>query len=321
MNIANDILEQKITLNVKLPRGAVEALVCSREMRNSYETNRAIKTWSAFFVLKSLTTSGKLGDWQEQSEHLEAVLQCNHNTLRQRLGEMKALKLIKFTDSTNRKKNIHFASWQTIANILNISEDATFEEIEYCPAAQRGCQVFAHLMRVREIQNAQATQLNGLMYHMNKNPLLKEALNVEIDREFGTLPKNGVEFQQHLLNLQKRSFKEGSATYDIIHLRRADINRSVYTIQIHHAYKGLASVSYMKNKLKTLGLVTITHCVIESKERNRLHYDAGVQGVGRLGRKDAYKYNKKSKSTLMVLCDDIKPVKKNENAAPETAII
>lgn len=321
MNVASDILEQKQTLIVKLPKGAVEALVCGREIRVKYETNRTIKTWSAFFILKALTTAGKIGDWQQQAEHLEAVLQCNHNTLRQRLSEMKALKLIKFTDSTNRKKNIHFASWQTASAILNIPEYGTFEEIEYCPASQKGCQVFAHLVRVREIQNATVRQLDGLMYHINKNPLLRDALTIEIDREYGIAPKSGVEFQQQLLKLQKQSFEKGSATYDIIHQRRADINRSVFSIQAHHAYKGLASVSYMKTKLKKLGLVTVTHTVIESKERNRLHYNTGIQGVGKLGQKDGYKYNKRSKSTLMVLCDDIKPVKKTENAAPATIII
>ncbi len=283
--------------------GAPEILVARRELRNKYYTNRDIKTWSAYFILKSLTTSSIIKEWTKQSGDLESVLQCNEKTLRARLAHMAGIGLCQLS---KRTKNITLVSYQKAAELLDIKYEGT-TTIFYDTATHKGCQVFQYLIRVDEIQNAKLKQLKALNYHITKNPLLKESLMQEMERYFNDDRKkleNGVFFQQRLYQLQTISFKEGSAIYEIIHHRRADINRGVKGIQNDHAYKGLSSVSYMKNVLVKYNLVTVKHNVVESKERNRVSFLT----CDRSTNEKQSKWNKHNKSTLMVFCDDITPI-------------
>ncbi|MES2773403.1 MAG: hypothetical protein V4722_04425 [Bacteroidota bacterium] len=298
---------------VPIITGAPEMLVCRRELRNKYYTNRDIKTWAAYFLLKSLTTSSIIKQWDQQSSFLEGVLQCNERTLRARLAEMVHIGLCQLCTAT---KNLTLTSYEKAAEILDIKYEGT-TTILYDTATQRGCQVFQYLIRVDEIQNAKLKQLKALNYHITKNPLLKESLMQEMERFFNDdrqKLENGVFFQKRLYELQSISFKEGSAIYEIIHHRRADINRGVKGIQNDHAYKGLSSVSYMKKVLVKYNLVTVKHNVVESRERNRVSFLT----CDRKTNEKQSKWNKHNKSTLMVFCDDITPVAIN-SATPGAA--
>jgi hypothetical protein len=106
-------------------------------------------------------------------------------------------------------------------------------------------------------------------------------------------------FQQRLLLLQMRLFREGSDLLAYVMERRADINRSVTAIKEDHRYKSKQSATYCKRQMWLNGYVDIKKKCIESKVRSRLYYDdAGVK-------KDGYKWIAQKKTTAWFLCDQV----------------
>jgi hypothetical protein len=290
----HDITHLKL---VPVLAGAAEELVTHRELRHSYCTNRSIKTWSTYFLLKSLTTSGVINAWTKQKSELLAYVKCTENAFRARLSEMAALKLVSITSN----RSLLLTSYQNAAGILGIAYTGTIK-IEY-NVQLPGQQIFQYFLKAQEIRSNQQKQTEALWYHAGKNPLLKDALCQQL-LQSGANRKRLAEqqyFQQQLLKLQQTAFKEGSPLFGIIHTLRADINRSCRGIQKEHGYKSAQSVSYLKKRLTQISLASIQKISIESKERSRLY----VQEPGEKRKKDAYKWIPAKQVTAWVLCDQL----------------
>jgi len=277
--------------------GACEILVTHRETRNTYQTNRSIKTWATYFLLKSLTASPILKDWTSQKEKILVFCKMTENSFRARLAELQQLKLI----ILQKNRSIKLTSFENAAGILGIDYTGTIK-IEYNETLP-GKQIFQYYLRAEEIRSNQHKQLKALWYYANKQPLLKDALIQMLKRQLGSdekqLQKCLTYFQEQLLLLQQNAFKEGSPLLEIIHTFRADINRSVLAIRDHHSYKSAQSVSYMKNVMKKIQLIIVQKVCIESKARARLY----IPGEGK--RRDAYKYIDARKITAWFLTDQI----------------
>ena len=148
-------------------------------------------------------------------------------------------------------------------------------------------------------------QLQGLVYYIEKNPLLLNDLLIEMDRR-GATPEEletAEGFQAWLVKLQLQSFVHGSAIFSTIFARRADINRSVKGIQKAHCYKHFSSVCYMKKVLQRRELAKVTKTSVTSKVRSRVYF-IDEKGVKR----EAYKWNERLQTTIFFLCDDIIPL-------------
>lgn len=278
--------------------GAADELVTHRELRNTYSTNRSIKTWSTYFLLKSLTRSGIIKNWQQQKQLLLSFCKCTENSFRARLREMQQLKLI----SLSKNHSVLLTSYHNAADILGIPYTG-LNKIDYNYELP-GKQIFQYFLRAEEIRSNQAKQLDALWYYAGKNPLLKDAL-IQALCQMGSdgkrLYAEPLYFQQQLLRLQKNAFKEGSPLLDIIHTLRADVNRSVNGIKKTHTYKSAQSVSYMKKVMLQMQIIKVKKVCIESTERSRLY----VSVPGEKKKRDAYKYIPSKKVTAWVLTDQI----------------
>lgn len=283
--------------------GAAEELVTHRELRTKYCTNRSIKTWATWFLLKSMTTSGVISTWTDakQKEKILSYCKCTENSFRARLSEMIKLKLVTLTHT----RSLLLTSYENAADILGIVYNGTIK-IEYNESLP-GQQIFQYFLRAQEIRSNQLKQQEALWYHAGKNPLLKDALIqqlIQMGADRKRLQNDLMYFQFQLLKLQKLVFKEGSPLFDIIHTLRADINRSCNGIKEQHTYKSPQSVSYMKKVMKELKIITVKKESIESPERSRLYVSCSP--LGDRGRKrDAYKWIPSKKVTAWVLTDQI----------------
>ena len=283
---------------VAVLNGAANELVTHRELRNKYCTNRSIKTWATYFLLKSLTSSGCISNWTKQKQHILSYCRCTENSFRARLNEMEDLKLI----TLSKSRSILLTSFETAAEILGI-EYTGLIKIDYNENLP-GKQIFQYFLRAEEIRSNQEKQLDALWYYAGKNPLLKDALMQLLDKsgsDVKRLQKDLPYFQTQLLRLQQNAFEKGSPLFDIIHQLRADVNRSVKGIQKEHGYKGAQSVSYMKKVMQQMQIITVKKVCIHSTERSRLY----VSEPGEKRKRDAYKYLPAKKVTAWFLTDQI----------------
>jgi hypothetical protein len=283
---------------VPILNGAATALVAHRELRNKYHTNRSIKTWSCFFLLKALTTSGKISQWTTQKKHLLTWCQCNENTFRHHLAAMKEMKLVTIDKYS---KSISLTSYEKAAEILDIPYTG-ITKIKYSPDDTQGKQVFRFFITAEEFRKEQQKQLEGLTYWLNKNLLLKNDLHLML-LKFGADDKqlrNPAYYQQRLLAMQMQLFKEGSDILSYVFSRRADINRGVKLIAEHHKYKSKQSVSYLQRCMARHKVIDVKKICVESKSRSRIYIPDGLDK-----RRDGYKWLDKKGHTAWFLTNQI----------------
>jgi hypothetical protein len=283
--------------HVPVLTGAAEVLVSHRELRTTYHTNRSIKTWSTWFLLKALTTSGKIQKWRSQKTFLFHWLQLNERTFYRRLEELTDLQLLSVDD----EENIHLASYQKAADVLEIHY-TTLTHIQYNPDEQKGKQIFRYLLTAEEFRFQKNRQLNALLYKLDKNPLLKNDLYfllVKYGADGQQLQNSAAYYQERLLKLQMQLFKEGSDILQYVLTHRADINRGGNRIKENHNYKSTQSVTYLKKVMAKLNIITITKKKVDSANRARIYIPDGDK------KRDGYKYCKRTKQTVWFLTDQI----------------
>lgn len=283
---------------VTVLRGASDVLVSKRELRESYQTNRSIKTWSTFFLLKSLSIPGMIQNWRNQRKALLEYCKMSENSFRVRLKELKALGLI----TISKDLTITLTSYKNAAQILGIKYNGT-TKIEY-HAKSPGKQIFQYYLVLDEIRCNQQKQVETLNRKSIANPLLRATLEILMiqkgadDRRLN----NENYFQQYLQSLQLESFKTGSENWNEIIALRADKNRSVYGIKKQYGYCSAQSVSYLKMRLTHCNIAEVRTRKMESDVRSRVYIPkAGGQ------RREGAKYCRKTKRTVLFLCDSINP--------------
>lgn len=313
-------VDPKKDYTVAIPVGAPEALVGQRQLRNKYQTNREIKYWSTFFLLKALTTSGHIQNWRSQRQFLLSWLQLNEPTFYTHLKALKQRQLL----TVDQAFNIHLVSMRDAAKLLGL-EFAGVTKLPYNPIKNAGKQVFQYLMMCEEIRSSKTVQTDGLVYNLEKNPPLRNHLLIVLQQRGADeqqLVSNKNYLQERLLNYQMQIFRHGSEILEYIFERRADVNRSIGKIKEHYAYKTSRSVRYLKKKLQKLGLVEIKKISVVSECRSRRYVPDATK---KSGRRDGYKWLKQALQTEWTLCDQItvtyQPVKqyKNEKASKKAA--
>jgi DNA-binding transcriptional ArsR family regulator len=287
--------------NVHILDGACEFLVAERQLRNTYETNREVKYWATYFLLKAITTSGDIQNWRSQRQLILPFLQMNEPTLYSHLKALKQRGLL----TIDRQFNIHLASFRRAAEILEIPYAGTVA-IPYNPFRHEGKQVFQYFLRAEEFRYQQDRQLSALTYHLDKNPLLRNDLLLLLTRRGANqqrLLKDAKYLQERLLDMQMQSFKHGSEILEYVFTLRADINRSIDRIKKNHAYRSARSVSYLKQRMIALKVIKVEKVCVESKVRSRIYVP---DPKARKGLRDGYKWIDPKKETAWFLTDQIK---------------
>ena len=276
--------------------GATQSLVGARKKVVKYETNRQIKTWSFYFLLKSLTTSGQLQQWICQRQHLLAFTQCNEGTFRSRLNELKKLNLA----TVDAGYNINLTSYRKAATILGIEYKGT-TLIAHKPG-NGVSQSFQYSLMADEIRANQDDQLKAIRRKLSQNPLLAHSIDMLLCENGAVYQNlNNLQyFQEQLLRLQKKAFREGSEDFALAFELRADLNRSQKKLQEVYNYISPRSINYIKSVLKKAGLITIKKVKVESNVRSRI-FVPGDDGRPKQG----YLWLKQQAATLWQLCDQI----------------
>ncbi|MFC4261953.1 hypothetical protein ACFOWM_03620 [Ferruginibacter yonginensis] len=308
----------KVIFEVPVLNGAPEELVGQREQRSCYFTNRSIKVWSTFFLLKAQTTSGTIQHWINQKQYLLQYLKLRENSFRSHLKELCRLELVK----VDKNFNVTLTSFQKAADVLGIHYDGTFT-ITY-DATDGNKQQFQYLLRAEEIRANQFKQLKALVYKLDKNPDTKDWL-MHLLKEKGCDPVQLVNdplyFQVSLLDLQEKAFIYGSDIYEKIQKFRADINRGIARIAEHHNYKGTQSVSYMKKVMLEQGIIKVKDRLIISNKNCKLYI---VDAEGK--RKEISKWLPSQERSAWRLCSQVyvqtkssKKMEKHEKKNAEAA--
>jgi hypothetical protein len=291
-------------ISVPVLVGAANELCSHRELRTTYCTNRSIKTWAHFFLLKSQTTSGVIQNWIKQKQELLSFCKINEQTFRARCKELIALKLITIHPQSH---NITLASFTTAAEIMGIEYNGIIN-IDYDTTAE-GTQIFQYILRCEEIRENKQCQISALHYYAKTNSLLWQHLTLLLTEKGAhakQLENDAHYFQLQLLALQQVAFRHGSELYKIIMQLRADVNRSVEGIKRAHNYKAAQSVSYMKGRMEAFKIIEVEKKVVYSPKRSHLYIPTST------GQRELTKWLAKRKETAWFLCDNLKPTYKTQ---------
>ncbi len=253
---------------VTVLKGAASALVSRRQTRVHYQTNRDIKTWSTFFLLKSLSIPGKIQKWNKQKKALLKYCNMSDNSFRARLRELKELKLL----TISKDLTITLVSFEKAAAVMGIPFTGTIK-IEY-DAKSTNKKNFQYNLVMDEIRCNQNKQVEALINKFNHNPQLRaivEIILVQYGADQRQLDDPSY-FQRSLLKVQQMAFKTGSENWSEIIALRADKNRSVNGIKKQYGYRSAQSVSYLKKRLKNMNIADIRkRRPIESRGRTRIY--------------------------------------------------
>ncbi len=286
--------------------GAAEHLVTLRSKVQVYNINRPLKYWATWFLLKSLTSSGKIHRWNAQKQTLLAFLRLSDGTFRRQLAELKSMGLLQLerAGERSRDKNIILASYSTAAQVMDIpykgEVNVPYKPHEYANETQ----VFRYLIVASEIQSNQRLQLGELNRKFQKN-LSGNATEIllalkAVGADPSAVQSSPEAFQQALLKLQKAAFRDRSELAGVAFSLRADVNRSCSTWASQHGYAHAVSASFLKRKLVKIKAITVQKTCVHSQVRTRL-YVPGADGT----RRDGYKWFKGPKTTVWLLCDQI----------------
>jgi len=308
-------INNKYPARVPVLTGAPEVLVAMREIRGrhvtagkAYETNRHIKYWSTFFLLKALSSTSYIQYWIQQKKHLLHWLQLNENTFRRHLAWMKENGL---AEINKINYSIRLCSYEAAAAILGIEYTGTFQ-VEFSPDKCKGKQTFQYLLRVEEFEHHKNRQLAALMFKIDNNPSLKNDLLhhlVQLGADYLRMQSDPAYYAGRLLQLQIKLFRQGSDIFQYIMSLRADVNRGAKLIKQHHRYRSCQSVAYMKRKLASLGLARVWKLVIESEARMRFQIpaqkDTPLRLIRKDGTQDGYKWVREGRKTMWRLTDQV----------------
>lgn len=312
------VINEQETYLVPLLLGAADHLVSLREKKNVYNVNPHLKYWATFFLLKTISSSGVIHNWNKQKHFLLQYLRLSDGTFRSQLSTLKKLGLI---EDYKASRSIILCSYKNAAHIMGIEYKGECQ-VEYKPNTYNNeTQVFRYILVAQEVESNQDHQLTELYRKFQKNLSGKATDILSALRQLGYTDealRSPQQFQQALLRLQKIVFRDKSGLADVAFSLRADINRSVRTWAKHHGYAHAQSASFLKNKFRKLKIADIKQECINSNNRCRLYF---IDEEG--NKRDGYKWNKKALQTAWRLCDQvtvqITPPKKQDDQREKKA--
>jgi hypothetical protein len=291
-----------ILVGLRFERG--QHVTCGK----AYETNRDIKYWSTWFLLKALTTTSYIQHWISQKKYLLSWLQMNENTFRRHIAWLKNEGLLQLEKDTY---SLRLCTFERAAEKLELDFEGVYHIEGYLPGKYKAPQPFQYLIRTEEFEYHKARQTDALMRKIDDNPSLKNDLVyliTQMGADYRRLQTDPSYFAYRMLKLQTKMFQEGSDIFQHIMQLRADVNRGARLIKSHHNYRSAQSVAYMKRKMAQAGLARVWKVFVESKERTRFRIPAQEHtpaGRVREGMQDGYKYVPGRKLTLWRLTDQV----------------
>ena len=239
---------------IKVPKQFVTALLLQRNLVNKYEKHNLLKYYSYFFLLKSLTTSGTIHNFEEQKPTLRKYFKVTRNTFTSIIAKLCELELIKIDGNDD----LQIYTWSIAAEKLNCDHTRNYFELTYSTTDQ---QTLYYLIFAAEIAANQQKQANAVQKKLGLNSSNLEALCSSLS-ELSKIPTNEIkklsfaEFQKLLMEWQKKTFAIRTAHFFNLHSLRADTNRSLKSLRNDWSVKDFRTVTYIKRKLEKLKIIT-----------------------------------------------------------------
>jgi len=266
----------------KIPHGFASYLVRQREQRSVYQTNRAVKVYGFFSLLKTITSTGIIKNYHQQITDISQLTKRSTSSVYAYIGHCKKLGLL-----TTEGRNIQLTGWKAI---INKHDECVYTPIyttlQYDPANE--LQTAEYMIYAAEIAENQQKQTKAVIKSIGNNLLLAEALNVK-----QTTTKKDVETLQRL---QVLTFVSGKTDpdYELIHSLNADVQRTAKTLRKAYGMKSRRTVKYLKKQLIKRGIAKVEKRLLQSPDCSRVNKSTYYTG-----------YNPANKNTFWKRPDSI----------------
>lgn len=284
-------VSQKIeSLDISIPFELAKYTIWQRSLVKKHETNQVIRAIDTWLILKHLTSSGHIQQWNEQKEYLLKMCKCSESVFRHRLQLLESMQLISLYKINRKKDSIRICSWETLSKIFLIKTDNKIT-IQYNANDNQKIQYW---LIAAEIQDNKNWQDLAIIRKLKKNIELYNAVIIALLKEGAD--RNRLNDMQYFLMYMRIVYRNDFIQVSEIHNElievRPDNNRSTKGIANAWNCKHPVTISYWKNILKKTGVIDISSIQIESQERVR-------------NKQCKVLWLKQRKQTLLCLCDQI----------------
>jgi hypothetical protein len=245
-------------IKFKIPQGLAKQIVCERELRTKYQTNRLVRVYGFYLALKSVTTANKIQGYNQQIAELCQYTKTSRATFYNYLNKAERANLL-----IRKNGDLYLTSWDKLFNEHGLTQKS-FISYEY--DLSNKLQTPEYLIAAAEIQENQNAQIYAICKKIDNNPLLKFRLSISEDANLQTIHR--------LQNEQKNSFVFGIPSgseidYNLLHTLNVDFQRSWRKLRIDFGYKSKLSVTYLKRQLQIRGIAQVGHRILTSAVKSR----------------------------------------------------
>ena len=243
---------------VRVPVGLAGWMCLKREQRFRYATNRAFKAYGLWLLLKTVTTSGLIQDYQEQMESLMKLTRLSRATFYRHLNWCVELGLVQ-----KGKRDLRLTALDKITAEMDLPGGT--HNLEY--RAEEGPGI-DKLLKALEYVEAREKMAFGLRATLRRTPAVVRAFQLMAAKQ----GKPDLAFtRENLFAMQVHVFCHGGAedVYQMLFEANPDFNRKLETIAFWRNMKSPSSAYYERRILEDAGLLKANaRPAIECKYRN-----------------------------------------------------
>lgn len=250
-------------IEVKIPVELAKYAVWQRKLVTKYETNQVIKALDTWLILKALTRSSLIQNWNKQKAHLLAVCKVSESIFRHRLKQLAKMQLV-----TADRQNIRLCSWEQLATALDI--DIKEKKIPL-PYDTTNTQKISQWLIASEIAENQERQDYMILKNLNKIPERMTAVTAAL-LAFGA-DQARLKEPGYLLSMLRalylHDFQQATDIHDLLVEVRPDNNRGIKGMADAWKCKHPSTVSYWKKSLSKAHIIDVQKLQVQSMERVR----------------------------------------------------
>lgn len=242
-------------MQLKVLYGLASDCVYMRQKRNKYETNRAIKAFGMYIILKNITTSGIVQNPFQQSTYLEGIFKTSFRTLRRWAIEAESLGLIEQTIENGAISCWKLTSIKKVCELYDLN--IKYHSIEYDVNDQQ--KTIEYYLKALEIYENKEKQAKAFETKISKKPALKMAIQQLSGNQE---PKEANSQRAQLQKFQASTFTHGIPSLEVYQMIQDTANpnfdRSAKGFRKAYKFKSNLSVTYLRRQLETRGFISLS---------------------------------------------------------------
>lgn len=283
-------------LTIQVPYELARYAVSRRRKVNVYETNQLIRAFDTWLILKHITTSGIIQNWNNQKTDLFKICKCSEAIFRHRIRLLKSMQLI-----TADRNNIKPCSWDSLDRILQIDSTKKLA-IQYYSNDNAKLFQWIAAAEIKDNQERQGFMINKKLKENPDYYLSVIGAMLQAGADATRLKEPGY-ILTWMQIMYRDGFIKGSEIYHLLTEIRPDTNRGVKGIAAAWECKHPQTISYWKKILKKSGIIDIDKLMIQSETRQR-NKSCHVIWLDTKNIRANYP-GRRAKNTMLCLCDQI----------------